>query len=153
MTRLFAQGAAARTSEGTSEIRWLGDRRRCVIADCLLLGLAVLAVGASAAGGHSVIRLSLVLAATCLLPGSAILTRLPGEDVLEVLGLAVGLSFTVGAAGALAMVWTGWWHPYGCALALVSTACVMIVLDFRRNLRETLAPWRVSSPDAGGEGL
>lgn len=113
---------------------WLGDPRRCVVADCLLLSLAAAAIAVCLLDTHSIARLLLVLAAACLIPGGALLTRLPGEDVLEAFGLAVGLSFTVEAVGALAMVWTGWWHPFGWALALATVACVMFVLDLRRNV-------------------
>jgi hypothetical protein len=114
--------------------RWLGDPRRCAIADCALLVLALAAVAASLLSAHGVARLLLVLVGACLIPGSALLTRLPMEDVLEAVGLAVGVGFSIEAAGALVMVWTGWWHPYGWALALVGAACVMFVLDLRRNL-------------------
>jgi uncharacterized membrane protein len=113
---------------------WLGDPRRCVTADCLLLVLAAATITVCVLDTHSITRLLLVLAAACLIPGSALLTRLPVEDVLEAFGLAVGLGFTIEAVGALAMVWTGWWHPFGWALALVTAACVVLVLDLRRNV-------------------
>jgi hypothetical protein len=112
--------------------RWLGDPRRCVIADCLLLILAAATVAVCFANTNSIARLLLVLAAACLVPGGALLTRLPVEDALEALGLAVGLSFCIETAGALVMVWTGWWHPFGWALALATAACVMLILDLRR---------------------
>jgi uncharacterized membrane protein len=124
-----------RRSEGEQELvqpRWLGDPRRCVIADCLLLVLAAATVAVCLAGTHSIARLLLVLAATCLIPGGALLTRLPVGDELEALGLAVSLSLCIEAVGTLAMIWTGWWHPFGWALALVTAACVMLVLDLRR---------------------
>lgn len=114
--------------------RWLGDPRRCVTADCVLLLLAVLAVAACVLDAHGVIRLLLVLAAACLIPGGAVLTLLPVEDPLEAVGLAVGLGFSIEAVGALAMVWTGWWHPFGWGVALVSAAGVMFVLDLARNV-------------------
>jgi uncharacterized membrane protein len=112
--------------------RWLGDPRRCVTADCLLLILATVAVAVCLVDTNSTARLPLVLAAACLIPGGALLTRLPVEDVLEALGLAVSLGFCIEAAGALAMVWTGWWHPFGWALTLVTAASVLLVLDLRR---------------------
>jgi hypothetical protein len=140
--------AGSATSMGSKQVtvydaqpRWLGDPRRCFIADCLLLILAAVTVAVCLVDTHSIARLLLVLVAACLIPGSALLTRLPGEDVLEALGLAVGLGFCIEAAGALAMVWTGWWHPFGWALALVTAACVMFFLDLRRivvPVRETL---------------
>jgi hypothetical protein len=112
----------------------MGDPRRCVTADCFMLALAVAALAACAIDTRSPARLLLVLAAACVIPGGAVLTRLPTEDVLEAFGLAVGLGFAIEAAGALAMVWTGWWHPLGWALVLVGTACAVFALDLRRNL-------------------
>jgi uncharacterized membrane protein len=111
---------------------WLGDPRRCVVGDCLLLVLAVAAVAVCVANTSSIARLMLVLAAACLIPGSALLTRLPVADPLEALGLAVGLGFCIETAGALVMVWTGWWHPFGWALALVTAAGALLVVDLRR---------------------
>ena len=86
---------------------WLGDPRRCATADGLLLVLAAATVAVCLLQSHGAARLLLVLAAACLIPGSALLTRLPVEDELEAFGLAVGLGFTIEAFGALAMVWTG----------------------------------------------
>src|SRR6202042_804663 len=106
--------------------------RRCVTADCLLLILAAATVAVCLVNTNSMVRPLLVLVAACLVPGGAILTRLPVEDLLEALALAVCLGFSIEAAGALAMVWTGWWHPFGWAIALVAAAGVMFVLDLRR---------------------
>lgn len=75
-----------------------------------------------------------MLAGACLIPGGAVLTRLGVDDILDAVALAVGLSFTIEAAGALAMVWTGWWHPVGWALALLVGSCALLMLDLRRVL-------------------
>jgi hypothetical protein len=83
---------------------------------------------------HGAARLLLVLAAACLIPGGALLTRLPVEDELEAFGLAVGFGFTIEAFGALAMVWTGWWHPFGLAIVLGLVACTVLAIDLRRNV-------------------
>jgi hypothetical protein len=125
---------SSRAVSSGAHTRWLGDPRRCVTADCALLVLALATVAVCLLSAHGPARLLLVLAGACLIPGGALLTRLPMEDVLEAVGLAVGLGFSIEAAGALVMVWTGWWHPYGWAIALVGAACVMFVLDLRRNL-------------------
>ena len=118
---------------------WLGAPRRCIAADCLLLCLAAATVAVCVLDTHSTACLLLVLAAACLIPGGALLTRLPVEDPLEAVGLAVGLGFTIEAIGTLAMIWTGWWHPLGWAIVLVAAACLMFVFDLRRiaaTLRE-----------------
>jgi uncharacterized membrane protein len=119
-------------ARGLGQPVWLGDPRRCVAADCLLLSLAAATIAVCLLAPDSIARLLLVLAAACLVPGGALLTRLPVEDPLEAFGLAVGLGFTIEAIGTLAMIWTGWWHPLGWAIVLVSAACGMFVLDLRR---------------------
>ncbi|HEV2973940.1 MAG TPA: hypothetical protein VGX69_02960 [Solirubrobacteraceae bacterium] len=119
---------------GRSRPRWLGDPRRCVTADCLLLALAAATVAVCLLDAHGAVRLLLVFAAACVIPGGAVLTRLPVEDVLEAFGLAVGLGFAIETVGALAMVWTGWWHPFGWAIVVGVGACATLVLDLRRNL-------------------
>jgi hypothetical protein len=127
-----AQGSPAKRVAVSA--RWLGSPRYCVIADCALLALAVAAVAVCLLSAHGAARLLLVLLGACLLPGGALLTRLPMEDALEAVALAVGVGFSIEAAGALMMVWTGWWHPYGWGLVLLGAACAMFVLDLRRNL-------------------
>ena len=113
---------------------WLGDPRRCATADGLLLVLAVATVAVCLLQSHGAARLLLVLAAACLIPGSALLTRLSVEDELEAFGLAVGFGFTIEAFGALAMVWTGWWHPFGWAIVLGLVACAVLAIDLQRNV-------------------
>jgi hypothetical protein len=142
-----ARSAESSTSTDSSSVavhnvqpRWLGDPRRCVIADCFLLVLAATTVVVCLLETHSTARLLLVLAAACLIPGGALLTRLPVEDVLEAFGLAVGLGFTIEAAGALVMVWTGWWHPFGWVIVLGAVACAVLVLDLHRNVVTARGP-------------
>jgi hypothetical protein len=113
---------------------WLGDPRRSATADGLLLALAVTTVLVCLLQTHGAVRLLLLLAAACLIPGSAVLTRLPVEDTLEAFALAIGLGLTLEAIGALAMIWTGWWHPFGWAILVGVLACAVLALDLRRNL-------------------
>lgn len=117
-----------------SRAGWLGDPRRCATADALLLTLAAATVAVCLLQAHGAARLLLVLAVACLLPGSALLTRLSVEDELEAFGLAIGLGLTIEATGALAMIWTGWWHPFGWAIVLGVGACALIAIDLRHNL-------------------
>jgi len=102
----------------------LGMRQRLALATALVCALDT----------HSVAALLLLLAAACVIPGSALLTLLSTEDELEAFALAVGLGFTIEAIGTLAMIWTGWWHPFGWAIALAVVACAMLALDARRNV-------------------
>jgi hypothetical protein len=105
------------------------------VIDGVLLTLAAIAIAVFVLGAGGAARLLLVLAATCLVPGGALLTRLPTDDLPSALGLAVGLSFCIEAAGALVMIWIGWWHPVGFSLAIVAAAGALLVLDLRRSLR------------------
>ena len=140
LNRLWAFSSGSTTPLDTSpkasstRTRWLGEPRRCVIADGLLLVLAGATVAACLLNTHGAVRLLLLLAAACLIPGGALLTRLPSDGVLEAVGLAVALGFSIEAAGALAMIWTGWWHPVTWAVILVSMASVTFALDLQRNV-------------------
>jgi hypothetical protein len=123
-----------------SRTGWLGDSRSCVAADSLLLLLAAATVAVCLLQSHGAARLLLVLAAACLIPGSALLTRLPVEDVVEACGLAIGLGLAIETAGALVMVWTGWWHPFGWAIVLGTAACALLAIDLRHNLSISRKP-------------
>ena len=120
--------------------RWLGDPRRCVIADGLLLVLAGATIAACLLDARGALQLLLLLAAACLIPGGALLTRLPSDGVLEATGVAVALGFSIEAAAALVMIWSGWWHPIAWAVILVSVASMTFAFDLRHNaatLRES----------------
>jgi len=127
--------SVAATAPAQEEARgWLGDPRRSLVGDCSLLTLAIITVVVSVLATTSAAQLLLVLAAACLIPGAAVLTRLSVDDLLEGFTLAVALSFCIEAAGALAMAWASWWHPFVWAIVLVSLACVILLLDVRRML-------------------
>lgn len=108
------------------------DQRSRPALDLALVGLALLAVASSIFGPSGTPRLLIVLAAACLLPGGALLTLLPVEDPLLVPALAVALSLTVEALGALAMIWSGFWHPVGWAVTLGTLACGLLLRDLAR---------------------
>jgi hypothetical protein len=116
--------------------RRLGPPRTAIVVDCLLLALGTSAVTVSVLGGSSTARLTLDLAAACLVPGAAMLTLLGVDDLLSALGLAFALSFCIEGAGALAMIWSGVWHPVAFSLALVALAAAALGIDLRRALRE-----------------
>jgi hypothetical protein len=129
-----ASTASAGVPKDELQAGWLGNQRRRATAEFLLLLLAVATVVVCLLEAHGAARLLLVLAAACLIPGGALLTCLPVEDALEAFGVAVGLGFTIEAIGALAMVWTGWWHPFGWGIALGTVACGVLAIDLRRNI-------------------
>ncbi len=126
--------AGSQAEAHESRAGWLGDPRRCATADGLLLVLAAATVAVCLLQSHGAARLLLVLVAACLIPGSALLTRLSVEDTLEAFGLAIGLGLTIETVGALVMIWTGWWHPLGWAIALGALACALLAIDLRHNL-------------------
>lgn len=140
LNRLWAFSSGSRTLSGASSTaasartRWLGDPRRCVIADVLLLVLAGATVAACLLDTRGALQLLLLLAAACLVPGGALLTRLPLDGVLETVGLAVALGFSIEAGGALVMIWTGWWHPVAWAVILGSVASMTFAFDLQRNV-------------------
>lgn len=114
---------------------WLGDPRRSAVADCMLILLAAATAAVCLLDTGGVARLLLLAIAACLIPGGALLTLLPVEDELEAAALAIGLGFAIEASGAMAMVWTGWWYPFGWAILLALAACATLALDAHRNLR------------------
>ncbi len=130
------QTGIASQEAATSDVRpgWPAGPVGRVTADGLLLLLAAATVAACLLDTHGAARLLLLLAAACLIPGCALLTLLPVEDPLEAFGLAVGLGFSIEALGALTMVWSGWWHPVGLAVALGAVACAMLAVDLARGV-------------------
>ncbi len=126
------QDAALTVTAREADRGWLGEPRRSGGADCFLLVLVIITVGVSIAATTTAARLLLVLAAACLIPGAALLTRLSVADPLEGLTVAVALSFTIEAAGALVMVEVGWWHPFVWAIILLAAASLAFLLDLRR---------------------
>jgi hypothetical protein len=143
-----ALGGPADDSKPSSLVSTVGDALaqplRRAIGDALLLALASASVAMRLAGASGAARLVLVFVAACLLPGAALLTRLSVQSTLERCALAVGLSLCVEAAGSLAMIWTGWWHPDAWALALVVASCALIAVDLAATLRAAVARGEVA---------
>lgn len=78
-----------------------------------------------------------VLAALCVIPGAACLTRLGADDPLTALALAVGLSLAIDTAVATSLAWSGLWHPELAAAAVLAGAAVLLVRDLRRAVAES----------------
>jgi hypothetical protein len=114
-----------------------------------LHALATASIAVCVAGANGAFRLVLVFVTATLLPGAALLTRLGFDDALERCALAVGLSLGIEAAGSLAMVWTGWWHPEGWALVLVLCSCVLVGVDAVSALGAAGAGRRIALPRRG----
>ncbi|HEX4187710.1 MAG TPA: hypothetical protein VHY83_07435 [Solirubrobacteraceae bacterium] len=121
-------------------LSWAGPVRQTVVVDAVLLALGAGAIVLSTIGGSSSARLLVDLGAACLLPGAAVLTRLGADDLLAAVGLAAALSFCIEGACALAMIWSGFWHPVACSLVLVAVAGAVLAVDLRRMLTASTAP-------------
>jgi hypothetical protein len=100
-----------------------------------MLALAGSALLAIVVGAPAPIRWPVVFAAVVLVPGSAIMTLIPVNDVGGWLGLAVALSLGVGVVGSTVTLWLGWWHPLVSAAAIALASCVAFVLDLRSSSR------------------
>ena len=98
-----------------------------------LLVLVAVAVPLVVLGGDSPVRALVVLAATLVVPGGAVLTLLPVSRLPEWLGLAVALSLAVEVAGALVLIWTQWWRPDVLALVLAVLSGAALVTSLRRS--------------------
>ncbi len=103
----------------------------------LIVAAAALAFAALDAPG--VIRWPVIFAAVIFLPGSAIMSRIPVDDVGAYVGLAVALSLAVGVSGATVMTWFGWWHPMLLGALIAAASCAALVLDLRAISRERSA--------------
>jgi hypothetical protein len=108
---------------------WLADPRRRVTFDCATLTLLALTVAVCAIPALAAARPGVLLLGFCLVPGCAALTRLEVEGLAEAATLAVGFSLSLLTAGALVMVWTGWWHPYGWAGLLGAISALLLLVD------------------------
>jgi hypothetical protein len=118
---------------------WIDSPRTRLLCDGLLLALGAVTLAACLGRVNPTLRLLLILASACVLPGSALVARLGASDVLEAFVIAVTLGFCVQALGALAMAFTGWWHPFGWGLALLIGSSAILAWDLRRSLRSLRA--------------
>lgn len=103
-------------------------QRQLMAIHVALLVLTALA-GASAAADAGAARAVLVLATAVLVPGWAVLTRLPRTDLLTSAALAVVISLALEICGSLVFGWVGWWHPWVLAVVLAAASAVLITYD------------------------
>jgi uncharacterized membrane protein len=101
--------------------------------------LALLAVTALLAllllrGVDGLPRLLATLAFACLVPGGALVTRLPFRQPDEILAMTVALSLAILAAASLLMAWLGVWHPLWLTAELAAPAVVLLTIDLLGHL-------------------
>lgn len=79
-------------------------------------------------------RVLATVAFACLVPGGALVSRLPFREPDEVLALTLVLSLAVMAAATLVMVWLGAWHPLRVTAGLAAASAVVLLLDLAGRL-------------------
>jgi uncharacterized membrane protein len=94
-------------------------RRNAILA---LVALAFLAGVINALAPVGPLRTAVSVAAALLVPGGAMTLHMNVTAREHVVALALGLSVAVETLLALAMVWTGWWHPVAVASALLGVS-------------------------------
>jgi phosphatidylserine synthase len=74
-------------------------------------------------------RVLATVAFACLVPGGALVSRLPFREPDEVLALTLVLSLSVMAAATLVMVWLRAWDPLRLTAGLAAASGVVLLLD------------------------
>ena len=102
-----------------------------------LLALTLLAVLAAVVAPRPVAAV-LILTAAVALPGAAITLRLKWGDTVTAIAITVALGLAIDIFAALAMVWSGWWHPMAAAAIVGAVSALTLVCAVRR-------PWRFAT--------
>ncbi len=107
------------------------------VFDLTLLALTALLALLLLWGVDGLPRVLATLAFACLVPGGALVTRLPFREPDEILAMTVVLSLAIIAAGSLIMAWLAAWHPLWLTAGLAVAAVVVLVLDLFAHLFPT----------------
>ncbi|ABD10958.1 hypothetical protein ThrDRAFT_01966 [Frankia casuarinae] len=83
----------------------------------------------------SPVRVLLAVPAAFLLPGAAVLARLPVDGTAAWIGLAVAISLAVDVLTSMLMVWSGWWHPAVMQSVVGLACCAVLIHSLRAELR------------------
>jgi hypothetical protein len=116
--------------------RWM------IAFDLTLLGVTALLFVLVARDVQGLPRVLATLAFACLVPGGALVTRLPFREHEEILAMSLTLSLCILAITSLVMVWLGMWHPLRLTAGLGAAAGVILLLDLAGHL----APARDDDP-------
>jgi hypothetical protein len=114
----------------------------------LSVGVLALALGAVLAAfvAPQPARAVIVFAAMAIVPGAAVMLRVPPTDAATAVGLTVALGLAIDTLVSLFMVWTGWWYPVAGAAVVGAISVVSILPDCRGSLRSA---WTVRRPGLG----
>jgi uncharacterized membrane protein len=118
-----------------------------IVFDLTLLAVTALLVVLIVRGVDGLPRVLATVAFACLVPGGALVTRLPFREPDEILALAVVLSLAILAAATLVMAWIGAWHPLRLTAGLGAASAAILLLDLFSQLASTRADdprWPVS---------
>ncbi len=99
------------------------------VFDVSLLGVTALLALLVVLDVDGLPRVLTALAFACLVPGGALVTRLPFREPDEVLAMTVVLSLAICAAASLLMAWLGAWHPLRLMAGLAAVSATVLVLD------------------------
>jgi hypothetical protein len=110
--------------------------------DLTLLGVTALLFILVARDVQGLPRVLATVAFACLVPGGALVTRLPFRGHDEILAMTLILSLCILAIASLLMVWLGVWHPLRLTAGLGAAAGVLLLLDLAGHL----APAREDNP-------
>jgi hypothetical protein len=97
--------------------------------DLALLAVTALLVVLIAWDVDGLPRVLAAVAFACLVPGGALVSRLPFREPDEVLALTLVLSLSVMAAATLVMVWLRAWDPLRLTAGLAAASGVVLLLD------------------------
>lgn len=117
------------------------------VFDLTLLAVTALLMVLIARDADGPPRLLATVAFACLVPGGALVTRLPFRDPDEILAMTVVLSLAILAAAAVLMAWFGAWHPLRLAAGLGAASATVLLLDLIGHLVPTSSDdprWPVS---------
>lgn len=82
-------------------------------------------------------RVLTTVAFACLVPGGALVSRLPFREPDEILALTLVLSLSIMAAATLVMVWLRAWDPLRLTAGLAAASAVVLLLDLAGRLRSS----------------
>ena len=105
--------------------------------DLALLAVTALLVVLIARDIDGLPRALTTVAFASLVPGGALVSRLPFREPDEVLALTLVLSLSVMAAATLVMVWLRAWDPLRLTAGLAAASAVVLLLDLARRLRSS----------------
>jgi peptidoglycan/LPS O-acetylase OafA/YrhL len=121
--------------------RWM------ICFDLALLGVTALLLVLVARDVQGLPRVLATLAFACLVPGGALVTRLPFRERDEILAMTLVLSLCILATATLLMAWLGVWHPLRLTAGLGAAAGIILLLDLAGHLASARADdprWPVS---------